>query len=349
MTASSPVNNRVIGPKDYELTDHLGNVRVVFTDYLTTTNFTLFNAKLRTVNDYYAFGMQMPGRGYNGEDYRYAFNGQEKDDEIKGSGNSYDYGFRIYDPRIGRPLSIDPLTKHYPELSPYQFFSNNPIWFIDLDGLEGLQYLETMKMKDGTTVTKRIVEVDIFVATSKNVKSIHYKSGDLPTIQSNLQSEYNKDFKDGSGNVVEFRFNIHEFDADVTMSFDKAKQLRRDPNNIVKSIDGTQAQKGFVLQKGKTKGGAQGITLGNLVTMSNKATDPSHTLAHETGHIFLNYDWLNNPIKPDDHERAGGIFKYKVVSEKGNTLSPIENVNQGNVNSILKSLPEIDSKTSEER
>lgn len=44
---------------------------------------------------------------------------------------------RIYDPRLGRFLSVDPLTAKYPELTPYQFASNNPIWNIDIDGLEG--------------------------------------------------------------------------------------------------------------------------------------------------------------------------------------------------------------------
>lgn len=53
-----------------------------------------------------------------------------------GTGTMYDYGFRIYDPRIAKFLSVDPLTKSYPMLTPYQFASNTPIWAIDLDGLE---------------------------------------------------------------------------------------------------------------------------------------------------------------------------------------------------------------------
>jgi len=68
--------------------------------------------------------------------YRYGFNGQEKSDEIKGEGNQQDYGLQIYDPRIRRFLSVDPLTKSYPMLSPYPFAKNNPIKFIDLDGGE---------------------------------------------------------------------------------------------------------------------------------------------------------------------------------------------------------------------
>lgn len=68
--------------------------------------------------------------------YRYAFNGKEKSDEVYGEGNVYDYGFRIYDPRLGKFLSVDPLQKQFPWLTPYQFSANSPILFIDLDGRE---------------------------------------------------------------------------------------------------------------------------------------------------------------------------------------------------------------------
>jgi RHS repeat-associated protein len=81
----------------------------------------------------------MPGRKYSAENsakYRYGFNGKENDDEVKGEGNQQDYGFRIYDPRLGRFLSVDPLTISYPWYTPYQFAGNKPIQFIDLDGLE---------------------------------------------------------------------------------------------------------------------------------------------------------------------------------------------------------------------
>lgn len=82
--------------------------------------------------------MQMPGRKFSsaGSGYRYGFNGKENDNEVKGEGNQQDYGMRIYDTRLGRFLSIDPLTREYPFLTPYQFASNRPIDGIDLDGLE---------------------------------------------------------------------------------------------------------------------------------------------------------------------------------------------------------------------
>jgi len=81
----------------------------------------------------------MPGRKYNSDKYRYGFNGKEKDQEGEfGSITNYDYGFRIYNPAIGKFLSVDPLMSDYPELTPYQYASNTPIWAVDLDGLEAL-------------------------------------------------------------------------------------------------------------------------------------------------------------------------------------------------------------------
>ncbi len=69
--------------------------------------------------------------------YRFGFNGKEKIDEINNiTGATYDYGFRVYDCRIGRFLSIDPLIWKFPFYSPYQFASNSPIVSIDIEGLE---------------------------------------------------------------------------------------------------------------------------------------------------------------------------------------------------------------------
>ena len=80
--------------------------------------------------------MMMPGRKYQaGSDYRYGFNGKEKDNETTGT-TTYDYGFRIYNPALGRFLSVDPLTKSYPWNSTYAFAENDVIRSIDLDGLE---------------------------------------------------------------------------------------------------------------------------------------------------------------------------------------------------------------------
>lgn len=68
--------------------------------------------------------------------YRFAFNGKEHDPELKGARNIQDYGFRMYDDRLGRFFTVDPLREKYPMLSTYQFAGNTPIQAIDMDGLE---------------------------------------------------------------------------------------------------------------------------------------------------------------------------------------------------------------------
>jgi RHS repeat-associated protein len=97
--------------------------------------------------DYHTGGFPMAGRTFNANKYRHGFNGQEKDDEVKGEGNSINYTARIYDPRLMRFLSVDPLTKQFPFYSPYQFAGNKPIWAIDLDGKE--EYIRTKFYSDG--------------------------------------------------------------------------------------------------------------------------------------------------------------------------------------------------------
>ncbi|AXY74707.1 hypothetical protein D3H65_12250 [Paraflavitalea soli] len=66
--------------------------------------------------------------------YRYGFNGKENDNEVKGLGNQSDFGARMYDARIGRWLSVDPLQRKYTDLSPYQYCANSPISAKDPDG-----------------------------------------------------------------------------------------------------------------------------------------------------------------------------------------------------------------------
>ncbi|WP_207516079.1 RHS repeat domain-containing protein [Longitalea luteola] len=131
------------GFKEYELTNHLGNVLVTVSDRkfaVTSGSGSLIDHYLPhivTAQDYYPFGMisrvALPN---SGKTYKFGFNGKMNDNEVKGLGNQQDYGMRGYDPRIGRLLSVDPMTKQFPELTPYQFAGNRPIDAVDLLGLQ---------------------------------------------------------------------------------------------------------------------------------------------------------------------------------------------------------------------
>ena len=132
---STTTFSRIRGIKRYEMSNHLGNVMVVVSDRKVYDG-NVFKADLVSTTDYYAFGMVMSDRSWNTEGYRWGFNGKENDNEVKGIGNQQDYGARIYDARLGRFLSVDPIADKYPNLTPYQFASNRCIDGIDWDGLE---------------------------------------------------------------------------------------------------------------------------------------------------------------------------------------------------------------------
>ncbi|MGK6353569.1 RHS repeat-associated core domain-containing protein [Parapedobacter sp. DT-150] len=110
----------------YFLRDHLGNNRAGFAGgtNVTVPDFT---------TDYYPFGLQyvqaIARQGSPKNNYLYG--GKELQDGIK----QYDYGARFYDPVIGRWGSVDPLADEFDNVSPYNYALNNPLRYIDPDGM----------------------------------------------------------------------------------------------------------------------------------------------------------------------------------------------------------------------
>jgi len=169
------------GQKEYELTDHRGNVMATVSDKKKGIDedqdgiIEYYNADVVNASDYYPFGSLMPGRTYHaGDKYRYGFNGKENDNEVKGEGNQQDYGMRIYDPRLGRFLSVDPLTKNYPWNSTYAFAENSPVKFIDLDGLE--KFDPVAKQPTGITyLSKATIPIGGIVDEEHFIKAGNYR------------------------------------------------------------------------------------------------------------------------------------------------------------------------------
>ncbi|MBA3680487.1 MAG: hypothetical protein H0W73_04890 [Bacteroidetes bacterium] len=166
---NSTVYERRVGNKQFEMGNHLGNNLTVVSDRkipvpdLTSTNTNHFIPQIINATDYYAFGSPMPGRTYvSSSSYRYGFNGKEKDDEVKGSGNSLDFGARIYDPRLGKWLSLDPSARKYPDWSPYKAFKDNPIIYQDPDGRD--EFLSIIVKMNG-----KVVGVGKAIQTSSDV------------------------------------------------------------------------------------------------------------------------------------------------------------------------------------
>ncbi|MFT5550543.1 MAG: RHS repeat-associated protein [Candidatus Azotimanducaceae bacterium] len=111
--------------------------------------------------------MQMPGRYGNTGDYRYGFQGQETDDEITGTESYVSYKYRMHDARLGRFLSLDPLSAKYPFYSPYALSGNQVIDAIELEGAEPLQIIaanQTARDLSGKTDQQLIDEgADILI------------------------------------------------------------------------------------------------------------------------------------------------------------------------------------------
>jgi RHS repeat-associated protein len=138
-----------IGYRNYELTNHLGNVlsvvsdKVISHDNSGTVDYWL--ADIRQSTDYSPFGVLLAKRDLRLTDPstsnlvargRFGFQGQESDDELKGTGNSINFEYRMHDPRLGRFFAIDPLTADYPWYTPYSFSGNKVIAFKELEGAE---------------------------------------------------------------------------------------------------------------------------------------------------------------------------------------------------------------------
>ncbi|WP_374461047.1 DUF6443 domain-containing protein [Chryseobacterium taeanense] len=114
----------------YQYLDHVGNVRVSF-----AKNSQGFLEVIDT-NNYYAFGMNHIGgtKSVLGGYQNYKYNGKE----IQESG-MYDYGARMYMPDLGRWGVIDPLAEKSRRFSPYAYALNNPVYFMDPDGMDVIE------------------------------------------------------------------------------------------------------------------------------------------------------------------------------------------------------------------
>jgi RHS repeat-associated protein len=128
----------------YQYRDHLGNIRLSYSDTDESGDITVSQDPLLTEiveeNNYYPFGLKH--KGYNSGiaplgnpvAQRYKFGGNELDESFNGTLNTYDFGARNYDPALGRWMNIDPMTEDYNNLSPFIYAANNPIFYSDPDG-----------------------------------------------------------------------------------------------------------------------------------------------------------------------------------------------------------------------
>ncbi len=269
-------------------------------------------------NNYYPFGMMMPGRNYTGgNQYRYTFQGQESDNEIKGQGNSINFTFRMYDPRLGRFFAIDPLALDYPHNSPYAFSENRVIDKIELEGLEisttevnfnpfTAQYevhrTVKLSLKNSSNVIKGVVQIEI------------YKNAIQKTIEA--------DFSGGKGTIdnpvvittVEWVEQGNGFSIDL----DEAQEVK----------DAEGKTKGFVT--GRTRNGIGNTQTNDLFVSTSikgkarSAEDVARTASHEFGHAA----GLKHPFHGASETDLGGklgplkTYENNLLNSYGGSRDP---------------------------
>ena len=183
------------GKRHYELSNHLGNVQVVVSDkrisvcdeYLAVER---FEAEVLSAVDYYPFGAPLPDRQWyansDSSAYSYGFNGMRMDNEISGVGNSLDFGARIYDSRLGRWLSRDPLESFFPSWSSYTGFLNNPIYIIDPSGKGGIA--SKVLDENGRTVAIKVAATIYIYSSVKDQTELHSVA---EGIKANIENNWN--------------------------------------------------------------------------------------------------------------------------------------------------------------
>ena len=84
-----------------------------------------------------------------------------KDNEVEGEGDVYDFGARMYDARLGRFMSVDPLSAKFPSWSTYVFAYDNPISLIDFDGMSGENPRDKFYKEFGTPIIKKMDDLGL--------------------------------------------------------------------------------------------------------------------------------------------------------------------------------------------
>ncbi|MFG4002091.1 RHS repeat domain-containing protein [Flavobacterium aquidurense] len=263
----------------FQYKDHLGNVRVSYAKNPQTQVLEIIEE-----NNYYPFGLKH--KGYN--DYlpianKYKYNGKELQDEL--GLNLYDYGARNYDPALGRWMNIDPLAEKSRRFNPYTYALDNPVFFIDPDGMAAIGNDDIItkvsnKRGDSHYVQRNVqMSMTLTVVNSKGVdlsKTMFNKSSGSVALNS-MSGIAQKDYR---GNDVSTSDNVS-----VSVNYKVVSSLKDVGKNdhVMMLVDNIPKGNQKVDPIGLAEKGGR-VSAVEVGTIQNKTFD--NTANHEIGHLL---------------------------------------------------------------
>ena len=211
---------------------------------------------------------------------KYLYNGKEFVDDF--GLNWLEYGFRMYDPAIGRFPSLDPKADEFAFVSPYNYAENEPVGSIDLWGLQRLQVL-------GQTQANQAEKKYDYLNSADKRASYKKSPGFLERADNWIENLGDKDYSKTREATKSEKFILKHFNqSDVQDLFEGFMiDLTDEGNTVSTEPDGATTSEG---KKGNTK------DVG-VVSVSDEGDYTN--IVYENGHFVHDKGWCRDSFKAD--------------------------------------------------
>jgi RHS repeat-associated protein len=238
--------------------------------------------------------------------YRFGFNGQEKDDEVSGVGNTMTAEFWEYDARLGRRWNLDPKPRI--GISEYSVFGNNPIWFMDPLGDTWINGYAKDKAKAEENLKTKQNELN---SKQKSFEE-KYKNTEVKSLNGDALKDYNNELSSLKEAKDKFASAQYELD-DLTKKFDLA-------NELIKEFK-IQASNAYDFWDKDAKGRDIEVIVSNFPVPGG---DQERGIPTKNGMILeirIHPDWKIDNLNLNIYNMAHGLghkFSYLMGKENGN-------------------------------
>ena len=230
---------------------------------------------------------------------RYRYNGKELNEEL----GLYDYGARNYDPTTARWLQVDPLAGDYASMSPYNYVLNNPLIFIDPDGMR--VNLSNMFNSDGADVgTIAALLFDLASITGNNISV---------DVDRNLTMSEGDGNGEGSKSAASYLQSL--IDSDETITASPATVSKENPTASTGVLTTPGASNDIQMNAAEMWGHARA---GEEAGLDRRNLSIGMQFLHETTHTKLGSSIAGGSMTSFDHQPDW----WSIASSHGSKLSP---------------------------